>query len=474
MATHFEFARSFCQLFRRAIEFVGQHRYKKIHTPVESFNNDTMATHKTIDLTRDERYFDWAATAMPLPGLPARIVETVEERWANPSSAHAFGLEAKRLLEDARARVAAALDIDPSSVVFTSGTTEGNNLVVLPFGSRPGAGAFVVDAYAHEALIGPLARLESQGYRGRVLKPWNRHTAERTAEVIESKTRLVAITHVASETGEIAPLGPLIDAVRSAQHKRHVHIHVDAAQSSYRLREAVHAGADTIAFGTHKFGAPGGSGILVCNRTVNLPWRGGPQEGGRRPGTPNLYGALIAAAAVEHVTRQEIVHHVEHLGRMLFDRLAECEGVWFVPPQRGVEPTRYANMLATAGGSRVGRLATAGGDTGRTGGAAAEYGVAYSPHIVAVAFPPVPGTVLIRALSTRGFMASAGTACGGGDKAVPRLLARGVPGDVAESMIRLSIGPRSSKRAVEALCGALQSCVKTLGSAYGRQRSGGL
>ena len=406
-------------------------------------------------MTRDERYFDWAATAPALPGLTSTVAKTVDDHWANPSSSHACGLEARRLLEEARERIARCLCVKPSSVVFTSGTTEGNNLVAHSFATRRGEGAFMVDAYAHEALAAPLSSLESLGYGKRVLKPWGLSSPAYMASTIDSRTRLVAVTHVASETGEVAPLASLINAVRAAETKRHIHVHVDAAQSAYRLEEAVDAGADTIAFGTHKFGAPGGSGILICNRTVNLPWRGGPQEGGRRPGTVNLHGALLAAGAIESVMSPDTASRVEELGRLLCERLLACKGARLVPETRAQQG--------------VGKP-----PDGVNAGAAPGAAVEYSPHLVAVAFPPVPGSVLARALSAAGFMASAGTACGGGEKSVPRLVARGVPRTSAEAMIRLSIGPRSTTRGIEALCSAMEAAVVSLRNTYGDGSTGDL
>jgi cysteine desulfurase len=220
-------------------------------------------------------YFDHAATTPLLPQAREALLDGFA-RWANPSSPHRAGRAARAALEDARARIKAALGW-PGEVVLTSGASEALALAI----GRAKAPLVAVSAVEHEAVLrlaGDAARLAVDA-RGQVGP---------AACVLPG---LVAVQQVNNETGVIQPLAEIAAAVRSAGGV----VLADAAQGAGKLPLP---DADLIAISAHKFGGPIGAGALLVRDWALLHPTGG-QERGYRPGTENLPGALAMAAALE-------------------------------------------------------------------------------------------------------------------------------------------------------------------------------
>lgn len=220
-------------------------------------------------------YFDHAATTPLLPQARDALMDGLA-RWANPSSPHGAGRAARAALEDARARIKAALGWT-DEVVLTSGASEALALAV----GRSKAPLMAVCAVEHEAVLrlaGNAARLAVDA-RGQV---------DPAACALAG---LVAVQQVNNETGVIQPLAEVAAAVREAGGV----LLADAAQGAGKLALP---DADLIAISAHKFGGPIGVGALLVRDWALLHPTGG-QERGYRPGTENLPGALAMAAALE-------------------------------------------------------------------------------------------------------------------------------------------------------------------------------
>ncbi|OYU35117.1 aminotransferase class V-fold PLP-dependent enzyme [Novosphingobium sp. PASSN1] len=219
-------------------------------------------------------YLDHAATTPLLPTAREAMLEGFA-LWANPSSPHKVGRAARAALEDARARVKAALGWT-GEVVFTSGASEALALAI----TRCAVPLAAVCAVEHEAVLrwaGDAVRLPVDG-AGQVM-------AEGTLN------GLVAVQHVNNETGVIQPLADMTAQVRAAGGM----LLADCAQGAGKI--ALPA-ADLIAISAHKFGGPIGVGALLVRDWALLRPTGG-QERGYRGGTENLPGAMAMAAALE-------------------------------------------------------------------------------------------------------------------------------------------------------------------------------
>lgn len=220
-------------------------------------------------------YLDHAATTPLLPAARDALVDGLA-RWANPSSPHAAGRAARAALEDARARMKAALGWG-GEVVFTSGASGGLALAI----GRSKAPLAAVSVVEHEAVLrlaGDAARLPVDGHG--LVNP-----------AACALPGLVAVQQVNNETGVIQPLAEIAVGVRGAGGV----LLVDAAQGAGKLPLPE---ADLIVLSAHKFGGPIGTGALLVRDWALLHPAGG-QERGYRPGTENLPGALAMVAALE-------------------------------------------------------------------------------------------------------------------------------------------------------------------------------
>ena len=230
-------------------------------------------------MSQERIYLDHAATTPVIPAAREAMAEALA-RWHNPSSPHAEGRAAKAALEDARARVAAALDWN-GKMIFTSGASEALAIAL----GRVVGGRRYVSAAEHDAVF----RAAPEASRLAAREDGMVDAAEAAGE-----RPVVAIQHVNNETGIIQPLDRIAGKVRE---KGGILI-ADCAQSAGKLPLPP---VDMIAISAHKVGGPPGVGALLVSDLALLQATGG-QEQGYRAGTQNLPGILGMAAALEEGT----------------------------------------------------------------------------------------------------------------------------------------------------------------------------
>lgn len=224
----------------------------------------------------------------------------------NPASAHMVGRAARRLLEDAREEIAAALDAHPTEVIFTSGGTESDNLAVLGTwqASRavdPTRRRVVISGVEHPAVKEAARALATSGAHLTIVPPGSDGRV-RSQDVIEAvgggaDVALVAVQWANGETGVVHDLRGL------GEHcaRQAVPWHTDAVQAVGHIPVSfADSGAATMALSGHKLGAPVGTGALLVRRDARLApvARGGGQERGLRPGTVDVAGAHALAVAL--------------------------------------------------------------------------------------------------------------------------------------------------------------------------------
>lgn len=245
-------------------------------------------------------FLDHAASAPLHPAARDALIEGLD-LWANPSSPHGAGRAARAALEDARARVRAALGWD-GEVVFTSGASEALAIAITR-GRMP---LVAVSPVEHDAVLRQAGEVE-------------RLPVDRCGRVepgAASRAGLVAVQQVNNESGVIQPLGDVVRAVRSAGGL----LLADCAQAAGKLPLP---DADLIAIAAHKFGGPIGVGALLVKDWAMLDPSGG-QERGYRPGTENMPGALAMAAALE--AGRDWMAEAERLRALLERELAASGG----------------------------------------------------------------------------------------------------------------------------------------------------
>ncbi|MEH2533977.1 cysteine desulfurase [Bradyrhizobium sp. AZCC 1588] len=249
----------------------------------------------------DRIYLDWNATT-PLRPEARQAMAAAWDLAGNPSSVHAEGRQARRLVEDARAAVAAAVGARPQDVVFASGGTEANAMALAP-GLRRSTGLpvqqLVVSAIEHPSVLSggrfPADTIAAIKVSGAGLVD----LAHLRALLAEGPPALVSVMLANNETGAIQPVGEVADIVHEAGGL----LHVDAIQAFGKIPFVIRSiRADLITLSAHKIGGPKGAGALVLAEEVQglePLLRGGGQELGRRAGTENVAGIAAFGAATK-------------------------------------------------------------------------------------------------------------------------------------------------------------------------------
>jgi len=360
-------------------------------------------------------YLDWNATA-PLRPQAREAAAAALDVVGNPSSVHAEGRAARRLVEAAREQVAALVGSEARNVVFTSGGTEANVLALTP---AVGAGdaryaRLMVSAIEHPSVLagGRFAAEEVEQLPVTASGQVDLSSLQRRLAAAGSKA-LVSLMLANNETGVIQPISEAAQLVHAAGGI----LHVDAVQAAGRIPCDINVlGADLLTLSGHKIGAPKGVGALIRRDAALLiadPMiKGGGQERGARAGTENVvaiagFGAAAAAALAGLAAER---------ARMLALR-ARLEAAL-----KGASPG------AVIFGAEVERL----------------------PNTTLVAQPGMKAETAIIAFDLDGVAVSSGAACSSG-KVQPShvLAAMGVPPGLARGAIRVSLGPTTTESDID-------------------------
>jgi cysteine desulfurase len=328
-------------------------------------------------------YLDNAASTAPAPEVLDALRAAAAGLYANPASAHAGGAAAARALAQARAEVAAALDVEPAELVFTSGGTEADALGVLGAARAARGRHVVVSALEHPAVMRCAEALAADGYALDIVAPDRNGvvSADAIAAAVRPDTAVVALMLVNNELGTRQPVADVARRLGPPGDRKRPHLHVDAVQGFGVARLRLRAlGADSVAVSAHKLHGPRGAGALWLRPGARLAplWVGGAQERGLRGGTENL-PALVGFGVAATLARDALQNGAEERVAALRDRFEQAAIAALASVVPGVRPTVT--------------------------------GVARAPHIASLAFPGLPAEPLLHALEARGVLASAGSAC---------------------------------------------------------------
>lgn len=349
-------------------------------------------------MDRRRVHLDHNATAPLRPEARAAVLRALDV-CGNPSSVHAEGREARRLLEDARAQLAEILNVDPERIVFTSGGTEANATAL-----HQAAGPVLVSAVEHPSVLENAPQAE----RIPVTSSGTVDLARLEARLARGDVDLVSVMWANNETGILQPVAEVAALCRRFGAR----FHTDAAQVPGRLDvDLSRLDFDLVSLSAHKCGGPVGIGALVLGPGVEIRplLRGGGQERRRRAGTENVPGACGFAAALAAATPGE-----RERVRALRDRL-EAEA-----------------------SARVPGVVVIGRDVPRL------------PNTSMLALPGVPADLLVMRLDLEGIAVSAGSACSSGKVERSHVLeAMGLPAAITGSAIRVSLGHTTSEADVD-------------------------
>lgn len=372
-------------------------------------------------------YLDHAATTKISPAARDAMISALDT-YGNPSSVHTLGQQASAELGRARETIARQLGASPREIYFTSGGSEGDNQAILT-GAKNGAAAgkkhIISTAMEHHAVLHTLEALEQQGFSVTYLKPDSegRISPRQLEEAIRPDTALVSVMYVNNETGSVQPIRELAKVCRNHE----IPFHTDAVQAVGHIPVDVKAGGmDFLTLSAHKFHGPRGIGALYVRRGIRLQSLidGGGQERGKRAGTENLPGIAGMAAALEEETAQLKKHmdYVEGLRHTLVAGLRE------IPHAQINESPQH-----------------------------------HAPGIVNVSFEGVEGESLLLLLDDAGICASAGSACSAGSLEPSHvLLSMGIPRDIAQGSLRLSLDHSNTPEEVAETIAQVRAVVERL------------
>ena len=366
-------------------------------------------------------YFDHNATTPIAPAVREAVVHALDEAWANPSSIHQDGQRARRMLEEARLRIATLLGCAPKEVVLTSGGTEADNLAILGAvhaDPRP-ARHVVTTAVEHPAVLEACAQLEREGVAITYLQPdrQGRIDAAIFRRQLRPTTVLASVMHANNETGAVHDVAALAAIAREAG----VLFHSDGVQAAGKLPLALASTAISLySISAHKLNAPKGCGALFVRQGVTLApmLHGGRQERSRRAGTESVTLAIALGAAAQ-LERPDLTTLRDRLEQGILARVADA----------------HVNAAAAP------RL----------------------PNTANIRFDGISAEALVIALDLRGFAVSTGAACSSGSVEPSHvLLAMGLSPDQARSSIRFSLGLGNTAEQVDQLIEAVVESVARL------------
>jgi cysteine desulfurase len=270
-------------------------------------------------------YLDYNASTPVAPQVLAEMLPYLKNHYGNPSSSHSFGTTCRAGIEQGRERTALLLQCEASEIIFTSGATESNNMVIKGVAAAsPGGSHIITTKIEHPAVLEPCRFLEKQGYLVTYLAvdKYGMVDPADLEKAITTKTVLVSIMHSNNEVGTIQDIKELARTASS----RNVLFHTDAAQSVGKVPLSIEdLGVDFLTVAGHKFYAPKGIGALYIRsgRTILPLLHGAGHERGLRPGTENAAFIVgLGAACMEAMPVIETEGPRQRtLGKRLFDGL---------------------------------------------------------------------------------------------------------------------------------------------------------
>ena len=365
-------------------------------------------------------YLDNNATTRVDPAVLEGMLPFLRESFGNPSSLHRLGAAAARALDEARERVAAALETQPKQIVFTSGGTEANNLAIRGAvqALRRRGDHVVTTTVEHASVRGVIDVLEEEGLRvTRVpVDGQGQLDADAVIDAVDERTILVSVMHVQNETGAVFPVEGIARRARAKSKK--LFVHSDGVQACGKLPVP---DVDLYTISGHKIHGPKGAGALRLGSKARVRplLLGGGQERGLRSGTealPNLVGlGLAAELAVQR--RRGLRASATPCSEQLRAGIEALDGVINSPPDA-------------------------------------------LPTCVNASFPGTAAEPLLHALEDRGVLVSTGSACHSRKNAKsPVLQAMGLSDERLDSALRFSLShettPEDIAAALEALSAAL-------------------
>ena len=372
-------------------------------------------------------YLDSNATTKPAPEVVAAMAECLSETWGNPSSAHRFGQEAKRKIDEARERVAALVNVTPREITFLSGGTEATNMAIrgLLLGRTPRR-KIITSKVEHSATKESCGQYAREGYEivEVAVTPTGQLDFDAFLAALDDKTALVTMMWANNETGTLFPM----ERIAAVCKERKVPLHVDLTQCLGKVKvDLATLPCDAATSAAHKFHGPKGVGAIYVRKGLRLRnlVLGGPQESNKRGGTENVPGIVGMGVAAKLAKAFVDADGMAKVGQ-LRDRLE-------------------ANILERIGDTRVN------GDR-----------QSRLPNTTNISFKSLASEPILLLLSEQGICASAGSACSSGSLEPSHVIrAMGIE-DVWTGAIRFSLSRFTTEAEIDRCLAILPGVIEKL------------
>lgn len=374
-------------------------------------------------------YFDNSATTKPLEEIVEVVQHVNLNYFANPSSAHSLGEEAKGLLNSARRQIADILVFKSDEIYFASSGTEVNNWVMQSIlkalkVNHTMRNKVVISAIEHPATMKQIPMLKERGYQVEIVSVDSQGIIDldQLKDKIDNKTLLVSTMAINNEVGSVQPLKEISELL---QLEPQIIWHVDGVQAvTSQLSLLRNQRIDLLTLSGHKFHSVRGTGILAKRERVAAEplLFGGGQESNLRSSTENL-SSIVATSKALRITAEkqnETQRKLQNFREQITEALKQAG--W----------QTFADNTA-------------------------------SEHIICAALPNVPGEVLIHAFEEYKVYVSTTSACSSrSNQAHATLKAMGVEEKLSESAIRLSMSYTTTQAEVDYLIQTIQQVTQKI------------
>ena len=374
------------------------------------------------------RYFDHAATTKTKEEVLKEMIPYFTLNYGNASSIYTIGRKSKKAVEEAREKVAKAINATSKEIYFTSCGSESDNLAIkgVAYANREKGNHIITTKIEHPAVLHTCQHLAREGFEITYLNVDNDGliSLQELEEAITNKTILISIMFANNEIGTIQP----IKEIGQIAKKHNIYFHTDAVQAVGNVRIDVRdLNIDLLSMSAHKFYGPKGVGALYARTDVKFDkiQDGGHQERNKRAGTENVAGIVGIGKAIELIYK----NFDEYNNKLLNLRDYYIKQI--------KEKIQYVKL----NGHRTKRL----------------------PGNANISFKFVDGEALLLNLDTKGICASTGSACTSGSLDPSHvLLAIALPHDVAQGSLRITFGEDNTKEDVDFLVDTLVNVVEKL------------
>lgn len=359
-------------------------------------------------------YFDNSATTKPYDEVISEVCKGMQEYYGNPSSLHSIGIQCEKRLNEAREYFASTINAQKDEVYFTSGGSEGNNLILKGI-LKPGH-HFITTTLEHQSIINTCKDLEKNGVKITYLEVDNngKISLEDLEESITKDTALISIMHVNNEIGAIQHIESIGKLIKEKSNR--AKLHVDAVQSYGKLIiDVKKMNIDFLTTAGHKIHGPKGTGFVYIRKglVITSLISGGSQEKGFRAGTENL-PSIIGFQKAAKLTLDDIKENYDNVYELksyMINKLKDFNDIRINSPLEG-----------------------------------------FSPYILNVSFRGVRAEVLLHLLEESGIYVSTGSACTSKSSSVSGsyvIKALGLNKQDIESAIRFSFSKENTREEVD-------------------------